>query len=58
MDELETIYIEGGDVDFVVFIHAQKDKAELKSIDGHGRWVITREDGTQYIARPDEARPK
>lgn len=54
---METIYIPGGTADFVVFIHAQGDKAQLESVEGHGRWIITREDGTKYIARPWETNP-
>lgn len=53
---METVYIPGGSADFVVFIDSQREKAELKSIEGHFRWVITREDGTQYIARPEDAK--
>lgn len=51
-------YIPGGAPDFIVFIKSLGDKALLKAVDGHFRWVITRDDGTQYIARPEEARPK
>lgn len=55
---METIYIKGGSSDFVVFIKSLGDKAELQGIDGKFRWVVTREDGTQYIARPEEANPE
>lgn len=48
-------YIKGDNLAFRDFIWEQKDKATLTSIDGHMRWVITKEDGTQYIARPQEA---
>ena len=49
---METKYIEGNDVDFVVFIQSLGDKAQLRGIEGSFRWVITEEDGTSYIARP------
>lgn len=52
---LETEYIKGNDVDFVVFIQRLKDKAALKGIDGKFRWIVTRDDGTKYIARPESA---
>lgn len=54
---MEIRYIPGAGPDFVVFIHSQGDKAQLRSIDGHARWVIIEEDGTEYIARPQEANP-
>ncbi len=54
--ELETEYIPGNDADFVVFVQSLKDKAQLKGIDGHFRWVIEREDGTKYIARPNSSK--
>lgn len=50
---LETEYPCGG-ADFVVFMQSLGDKAQLKSIDGHFRWVVEREDGSLYIARPTE----
>lgn len=52
--DLEVVYIEGNASDFVVFIQGLKDKAQIHAIDGHMRWVVTREDGTQYVARPSE----
>lgn len=51
---LETEYVPGTATDFIIFIQSLGDKANMKSIDGHARWVITREDGTKYIARPHE----
>lgn len=54
---MEIIYIEGDSLAFKKFIHDQGDKAELKGIDGKNRWVITREDGSKYIARPEETKP-
>lgn len=53
--ELETEYIKGNDADFVVFIQRLKDKAELKNIGGKFRWIVEREDGSKYIARPQSA---
>jgi len=54
---METIYIEGDSLAFKAFIDAQGGKAELTNVEGHNRWVIEREDGSKYIARPEEARP-
>lgn len=54
---MEIEYVPGGDSDFVVFIKSLGDKAQMKSIDGHARWIVTREDETQYIARPWETNP-
>lgn len=51
----ETVFIPGEAPDFVVFIKAQGEHAQLHAIEGHFRWVITREDGTRYIARPGNA---
>ena len=51
-DKLETVYVPGAGPDFVVYIQSFKTKAQLTSIDGRARWVITKKDGTQYIARP------
>lgn len=31
-------------------------KAELRNMDGHMRWVCKREDGTEFIIRPESAR--
>lgn len=53
---MEIEYIPGTGADFVVFIKSLGDKAELRGIDGHFRWVVTRDDGTQYICRPIEAK--
>lgn len=53
---METIYIPGSDLDFVGFIKKQKPAAELTNIEGKARWVITREDGTKYIARPESSK--
>lgn len=52
---METVYIKGNDAEYVLFIKSLKDKAVLTNIEGHARWVVTREDGTKYIARPESA---
>jgi len=56
---METVYVPGDSIAFRNFIrgHTIGKRANLKAIDGHFRWVITREDGTEYIARPEEAKP-
>lgn len=54
---MEIIYIPGEGPDFVVFIHQQGGKAQLTSIDGHFRWVITPEEGEPFIARPASEKP-
>ena len=56
---METKYIPGDSVAFIKFIQELGigDKANLKTIEGKFRWVITAEDGTEYIARPEEADP-
>lgn len=43
--------------EFIHFIKSRGDKAQLKSIDGHFRWVISDEE-EEYIARPEEALEK
>lgn len=53
---METIYIEGDSFAFKAFIDAQGSHAELRGIDGKNRWVITRDDGSEYIARPSEVK--
>lgn len=57
LQSLPIEYIKGNSSDFVVFIQGLKDKAELQSIDGHARWLVMRDDGSQYICRPIEAKP-
>lgn len=55
---MEIIYIEGDAIAFKAFIDEcyAKKCVELVGIDGKNRWVITREDGTKYIARPQDAK--
>lgn len=55
---MEIIYIGKDSLEFKAFIDSQKDKAELRGIDGSFRWVVTKEDGTEYIVRPLECKPK
>lgn len=57
LENLEIEYIPGNAAEFVVFIQNLGDAAQIKSIEGHARWVITREDGMQYIARPWDVNP-
>lgn len=54
---METRYC-GRETDFVLYIKGLGDKAELRGIDGHFRWIVTEADGTQFIARPDESKPE
>lgn len=51
---METIYIPT--IEFTEFIKSQKENANPVSFEGHNRWVITREDGTTYIARPENTK--
>jgi hypothetical protein len=51
---METKYIGSNSVEFKAY--TDEHKAELRAIDGHFRWVITREDGTEYIVRPLECK--
>lgn len=54
--DMETIYIEGNDAEFVVYIQGLGDKATLHSIDGHARWIVERENGSKVIVRPASAK--
>lgn len=56
---METVYIPGDAAAFKLFIdaHYKDDTVELRNIEGHNRWVIKREDGTEYIARPESVEP-
>lgn len=54
---LQIEYFEGNSVDFVLYVQGKKDKAELVSCGGFFRWKLTRDDGSEYILRPSEARP-
>ena len=56
-ENLPIEYISGDSLAFVTHIKSLGDKAILSNVDGHFRWVVTREDGTRYIARPEEAKP-
>lgn len=52
---METEYIGKDSVEFKAFTDGHK--AELRNIDGHFRWIVKREDGTEYIVRPLECKP-
>ncbi len=54
--DLPIEYIPGNDVEYVLFIKSLEGKAKLTGINGLFRWVVTREDGSQYIARPESAK--
>lgn len=51
---MEIVYIPGGELDFVTYIKTHRSNADLREVDGYYRWIIKREDGTEYIARPSE----
>ncbi len=57
-DALPIEYIKGNDTEFVIFVQSLRGKAELTNIGGKARWVITRDDGTKYIARPQSSKEK
>ncbi len=44
------------DADFRKHVWDAGERADLKAVDGFTRWVITGEDGVQYIARPESSR--
>lgn len=50
------IYVEGGDVEFVLFVQEHKPAMELVSMDGVWRWIISNDDGTKNIVRPLSAK--
>lgn len=55
--EYETTYMP--DAEFVIFIRSIPwSRKELKSVDGHMRWIVKEEDGTQRFVRPESGRPK
>ena len=54
MTDMEIFYVPGTDADFVLYI--AQHKARWEAVDGHFRWIITREDGTEYIARPESTK--
>ena len=57
-NELEVVYIPGDAMAFKAFIdaHYADNTVELRGIGGKNRWVIKREDGSEYVARPEEAK--
>lgn len=53
---MEIRYHPGSDLDFVKYMRTiPYPKKELISIEGKARWLITEEDGTKYILRPQSA---
>ena len=42
------------DDEFVAIV--KQLNAELRNVDGHMRWVFKRNDGTEYIIRPESGR--
>lgn len=57
---IETVYIEGDAAAFKAFIdaHYATGTVALRGIEGKSRWVVTREDGTEFVARPWECNPQ
>jgi hypothetical protein len=51
--DLPIEYIQGDSFAFKAFTDA--NNAVLTNIEGKNRWVVLREDGTKYIARPQDA---
>lgn len=39
--------------DFVIIARGRDEKRDIVNVDGKMRWVFTKEDGTQYILRPE-----
>lgn len=56
---MEIVYISGDSAAFKTFIdeHYKSDTVELRNIEGKNRWVVTRADGSQYVARPMSEKP-
>ena len=56
---METIYIAGNHLAFKAYIdeHYKNGTVQLENIEGHNRWVVTQEDGTKIIVRPEECKP-
>lgn len=49
-------YVAGDGEAFIKFVKGAGDAAQMVAVDGFFRWIITREDGTRYIARPENAK--
>lgn len=47
-------YVPGGTAEFVIYIKSLGESAQVTSVDGKMRWVVTREDGSRFVARPQE----
>lgn len=55
--ELETRY--APDKEFIATLQAMPwSRKSLVSIKGKMRWIVTGDDGTRYIYRPDSGRPE
>lgn len=57
---MEIVYIPGDSFAFKTFVdeHYADSTVQLENIEGHNRWVVTKEDGTKYIVRPEECEPR
>ena len=55
--KLEVVEFQGNDIDYVIFVKDLKkaEKAELRVINDKFKWVLTREDGSQYILIPKQS---
>lgn len=53
-EDLEIVFIPGDALAFKAFIdkHYADKTVELVGIGGKNRWVVTRPDGSRYVARP------
>lgn len=49
---METVYIQGDFKEFIDTLY-EKGAVSLENVEGKNRWVVTRDDGTKYIARPE-----
>lgn len=55
--EIETIYIPDGE--FVIFIRSIPwSRKELKSVDGHFRWIVEGDDKVKRYVRPEIGKEK
>lgn len=53
---LEVVEFEGNDIDFIIFVKGlrKEGKADLKIVNAKFKWVVTRDDGSQYILIPKQ----
>lgn len=49
-------YVSGGATEFVIYIKSLGESAQVTSVDGKMRWVVTRDDGSRFVARPGESK--